>query len=1090
MPSLTENGEGAIFPLAVLENLIRQGPAQDDFNRARAVVRTWLFGELNNEKHGNSIGDAVAALADKPQRHSGAAAVLLRCLAVPDLLPPPNSANQLARNTVALCEGAIPGICEFIGLKERMQNYEKLEVLSTTHDRVAEILSPMAAQYVGIDSIHAARPVIMAALNHGIVRGYCRIFRLTDIRGAVEILFNRLNKVAAVGPSLVTDIDECRRAIEEGRTVVSDNGTFLAIDFLTTFIDSVERALEMFITSTRGRFSTAIVRGGMPLKELQKRYPLHEAEREIVISVPLRNIGPGLATNLRARASSNSEDIIFNSNLVSVGNVLPGDFSIGLDALVLNPTTAFDFLLEIEWGEMGALTAKTELFEISVIGQRADIDWTALEYWHPYSTAVAEGQNFVGRGEKLRFLTSKLLRFPMEPFYITGQKRVGKTSLALAVTDFATKKSPGSCLVSMYILWGKIAYENPRMSLRALGESIEGVIFSHLSDDKRPACGSYDGSLADLLKLSDVALREIPDRRFVIVIDEFDEIPQDLFLQGNLAETFFGNLRALTASKNICLVLVGGENMPFIINRQGQKLNKFSRTDLDYFSRDTEWDDYKLLVRKPADEIIEWHDDAVAEIYNLTNGNPYFTKLICAAVLRNAVRERDADVTAKEVRSAVETEISTLDASSFAHLWQDGIFKPVGEREPDILRRMAVLVAIARCLRRGIDVTSPNIADNKFSSVISEAEILPTLNDFVRRSVLRENSGVYEFALPLFRLWLMDVGATRLVSDPLSEELARSIKAEEDAAHVKSEEVAVLARTWPTYRGRHIGTDDIRTWLQQVDSNHDQRILFKLLSRLRFLSEAEIREKLRTVHGFLRPSLPQFITRKASDRRKDVLITYVDGEGKSGQSCASQYAEENRIAVDCIISPATFRNSFLEHERENGPVAGLVIVDDIASTGGTLAGKATLFIQEHADVLVQSGTLVFVVTLLSTASADERVRNALSKIDQVRADFRSCEILDGRVFAFKDGNGIWSNENEAARAKALCTDLGVKIYKKAPLGYGNQGLLVVFPTTVPNTTLPILHSYSRISSGRRWTPLFERIANRGRCHHVDERSLY
>lgn len=61
-----------------------------------------------------------------------------------------------------------------------------------------------------------------------------------------------------------------------------------------------------------------------------------------------------------------------------------------------------------------------------------------------------------------------------------------------------------------------------------------------------------------------------------------------------------------------------------------------------------------------------------------------------------------------------------------------------------------------------------------------------------------------------------------------------------------------------------------------------------------------------------------------------VLITYVDGEGKSGQACAAQYAEENRIAVDCIISPGTFRSSFLEHERESGPIAGPCVANSSA----------------------------------------------------------------------------------------------------------------------------------------------------------------
>src|SRR5262249_42471051 len=114
---------------------------------------SWMSKTYLKSDHFNGGGsDAVAALAEKPQRHSDAAAVILRCLAVPDLLPPPNNANQLARNIVAMCEGAIPAICEFIELKERMQNYEKLEVLGTTHDRVAEILSPLNAQYVGMDS--------------------------------------------------------------------------------------------------------------------------------------------------------------------------------------------------------------------------------------------------------------------------------------------------------------------------------------------------------------------------------------------------------------------------------------------------------------------------------------------------------------------------------------------------------------------------------------------------------------------------------------------------------------------------------------------------------------------------------------------------------------------------------------------------------------------------------------------------------------------------------------------------------------------------------------------------------------------------
>jgi len=289
-----------------------------------------------------------------------------------------------------------------------------------------------------------------------------------------------------------------------------------------------------------------------------------------------------------------------------------------------------------------------------------------------------------------------------------------------------------------------------------LGESIEAFIVSYLPLDLRDARGDYQGSLAGLIKISEVALRTDPERSFVIILDEFDEIHQELFLQGNLAETFFGNLRALSRCKNICIVLVGCENMPFIMDRQGQKLNNFSRINLSYFSRDSEWSDFQLLVRTPTEGILNWHDDAVSEVFNITNGNPYFAKIVCAGCFRSAVSERDADITANEVRRATEAEISALGANSFAHLWQDGVPKATNEREPDILRRMRVLVALARCLRQRLSPTTAHITDYRTSTSLSEAEITAVLNDFVRREVLREENRQYSFRLPIFHLWLVD----------------------------------------------------------------------------------------------------------------------------------------------------------------------------------------------------------------------------------------------------------------------------------------------------------------------------------------------
>jgi hypothetical protein len=245
-------------------------------------------------------------------------------------------------------------------------------------------------------------------------------------------------------------------------------------------------------------------------------------------------------------------------------------------------------------------------------------------------------------------------------------------------------------------------------------------------------------------------------------------------------------------------------------------------------------------VKTPTEGRINWHDDAVAEIFNATNGNPWFAKAVCASVFMNAVRARDSDITADEVRSAIATEVSTFGENWFMHLWQDGIYKAREDRAPDMLRRRRVLVAMARAIRRDQPLTWDNIIANKQSSDLPNTEVLPVLHDFVRRDILRERHGQYGFAVPIFRLWLGETGISCLAGDALAEELASGVRAAEKEASVKSEEVSALARRWSTYQGREIGTDDIRAWYEQVDEHRHQRLLFKILQNLRFFSEAQI----------------------------------------------------------------------------------------------------------------------------------------------------------------------------------------------------------------------------------------------------------
>ena len=120
------------------------------------------------------------------------------------------------------------------------------------------------------------------------------------------------------------------------------------------------------------------------------------------------------------------------------------------------------------------------------------------------------------------------------------------------------------------------------------------------------------------------------------------------------------------------------------------------------------------------------------------------------------------------------------------------------------------------------------------------------------------------------------------------------------------------------------------------------------------------------------------------------------------------------------------------------------------------------FVGNFGDLLRE--VKVRVVTLVATGVAQANILDNLQKIEGVDLDFRSCEILS-------------DDKEKKERAKALCVNLGGRIYKQIPLGFGNLGLLVVFSTTVPNNSLPILHSFARTGSGQEWKPLFPRVVS-------------
>lgn len=1062
-----------------LERTVREG--KDDPNpearlhRARRLIIASGVAALNIEHaNGLSLGDVIqwaAHAAPTPERRSFAALVI-QALSTVDLIPSGSTRSDLDRNVCTLVETAIPEVLNRFRYPFKAQTYEKRRALEGLHSSIVQLLSPLSSPPLDLVALLAARTRLTRCLTDSAVEIY---FGSNSVRE----LFDGVNRTFEALSDLKNQDDP---AFHARLRIAQDAATLLGealaghsgavAEAVAGFKTSVDAVITRLIDETAPRLVSEISTVRTEPRVAAKKYQLHEEGRELSVAIPLLNKGPGWAYDVAVLGVATSDSITLDAQTLELGDVRPGEFTVALQVLVCSSCREATVLLDVSWRTASSPERLTRTFAVNLEAQRADVDWQDLEARDPYSLTVAEGDRFVGRAARVRNISSRFTRETMESVLIDGQKRVGKSSLALAIRDAVIEQTDGNIRV-IYREFGDYGSADASDTLSALGRTIaEDMLLVMPPDEPRPQL-DFRGTLSPLSQLARILQARCPSNRFLIILDEFDEIHPELYQHGRLADVFFQNMRTFSGQKNIGVMLVGGERLRYILSRQGDQLNRFSLERLSYFSRSSEAEDYASLIQAPSQPNINWDLACVTQLYDLTNGHPYFTKLVCREAYRAAVTARDTEITPTEVIAATASLMGSLDLHHFAHFWMDGILA-----EPEValsteLDRRRLLVAAARARRAGDAITVDTLRRHKDPLLESEKVSL-FLNEFVKREILVEDRGEYRFTLQLFEDWLVNAGVTKLIPEQSAQEQAAQARRAEDEAYVTSTEIHKLVSVWPIYRGQVIGAEHVRAWLAQVDSNIEQRLLFKLLQRLRFVSEKEIREKLQLAHGMVRQVAGAYTPKSRAERRYDLVVTYIDGEGKSGQFYASKYAEENLVSTRCVIGQADFANRMDELEKQHGRINGIVIVDDIIGTGNTLKKHLAEFLAKN-PVVQERKIPVVVVVLLATSAGEDFLRKAIAGGIGANVDLRVCEHIDDSLTAFGETKPIWASEAEADRARGLVQTLGRRIYRSNPLGYGDMGLLVVFPNTVPNNTLPILHSSAKGSEA--WEPLFLRPIN-------------
>jgi hypothetical protein len=1062
------NGNGGIFLLEEEIRKVGEGlhsaavytDARDSLVTAIAEVC-----HLSGVHSGSNLERVLGKVESGTTNHRIVAILLIRCMAIDGLLPIDDEHNLIIRKILAIIESHTPELMKHCRV-DKQQNFEKINIIKTLHGTICAHYSALSQVSGSLNEIATQKSSILKCLRHNTFQGYLQPFNYVPIKTKLEALVESLDAVVnSNGSDYKLNLDELERILDEGYALTTTSQSFFTEKFALPFLEAVKNAVELVKTTASERLASVIEPIRKPPRAAEKRYPLHQVDRFINIILPLVNKGPSTAVEVVVEIDCGSgSSVILENDRLRCGDVPPGKFAVCLRAYVIEPSTKVEMTVDISWRELFG-TQRSEIFDLVIEGQNEAVDWLSLESLEPYSLEVAEGDMFVGRSAKVKAIANKLLKHPMTSTYVTGQKRIGKTSLAKAVVNYLERDRLD--FHSLYLEYGEYCSTSPQGTLKSLGENIYNFLLEYMpASDVAPA--DFRESIADLnLTAKKLEVRH-PNKKFVIILDEFDEIHPEMYRSGPIAETFFANLRTLAARKNLAFILVGGEKMPFIIGAQGDQLNKFSRETLDYFSRSTEWAEYLELITKPVEGQLNWDDEAINQIFTLTHGHPYYTKLLCSKIVSIAIAERDTEIIASDVMSGLPMLLAELDTNAFAHLWKDGISFEREHAEVAELKRLRLLVGIGRSLREH-KRREEDVKARAVSAHLLEHEITPLIADFQRREILYERNGDLYFTVPLFENWLTEYGLNKLVTSTLGDELEESIKAAEDKAHVTAKDIQTLVAQWPIYRAQKVDGEQIRAWLDQETDILNQRLLFSILENIRFVNSVEIEEYLKTAHArIVRPVIGVTTITRRTDRRSDVFITFVDGVGKSGLQYARTYAKTNSLSTQRIIDPALIGKRLAAAKEEDPPKA-IIIVDDFIGSGDTLSEGLAGLLDNLAPQLVELDIPVLIISLIGTEEGEKKVRTTLDKYG-VKHDLYLCEILSSSSYAFPtEGHGFWETEEQMHKAKTLCLQLGTKLYKY-PLGFKNQGLLLVLPETCPNNSLPILF---RAKVGV-WTPLFPR----------------
>lgn len=1007
------------------------------------------------EVGGDDSDDAIERLLASdvsPELRQKRAARLIHALAAnPELFE--GRGLKLRRKAVKFVEEAFDRQSKQWGLATEGEDFERISAMAALPASALRRIADAADQLVSLASLETARgelqrtynvykPLLSPMVPAPLVRG-----KLTELLNAVS------NVREAEGPAFLVAHARATDLLAEFSRDVDDAGALADASFSRV----IERLGNLLDQAFDGNPATEPAT--LEVLPVGKKYPLATEGAAVRVALRVSNRGPGQALDVRFE-DLESSGLRLETRTIPFGTVMPNDsvtpsisgVAVGDDCAIIEG--------RIVWTNSDG-SEQTVPLDLTVESQRADIAWDRLRQRYDLEPVRTE-QELVGRGEMLRELVDLVGDRRIGSAFVTGQKRVGKTSIALT---FQSHFEDDEEVVVIYLEAGAYIQPTAEATIGAMGEAIAVELAA--ADDRFGDVDipTFETTLAGLKGVVGQMRKRSPKLRVVIVLDEFDELPVDMYRRGAVGDAFFVALRTLAGQEHIGFILVGGEKMGSIIDAQGDQLNKFESVQVTYLDRERHWDDFCDLVRRPVNDCFEITDEAVVALFDHTAGHPYFTKLVCRALFKLAVARRDAHITAPEIHAAADDALRGANVTNFIHFWEDGVLEAAEKVEDVSVRRRKVLLAYAECRERGLSDPEAIIAQARTYG-LGESETRETLREFERRRVLEMSGGVLRAVVRVFDTWLARYGVSAITTTFTDPDAILNAKLREQELRVKPEELSDLVATWGQYRGRDVTADEVRAWLNQFEEVRQQRLMFDVLRAVRFYDAGRIRSKLREGHGIAVRGVRQRLE-SGRTKRNEYVVSYLGGPAKSGARYARLYADENNIYATQVLELGKL-NEALAHDS----VQALVIVDDFIGSGNQAIEHLNELDKQVGGLIRKREIKVVFIALTGFASSAHRVTKAIEELG-LPAEIHLCDPLGEGDRCFSDESEAFDEAADRVAAREIAESYGRRLQRRHPLGYDDSQAVVVFDESCPNGTLPILWD-----ANDGWRPLFARVKGR------------